>query len=216
MAEKIEKKCRACNGESPRESGYCRGCECVSRACQDKRAQNSELCARCGERVYPTTWKSTDPKGDPKGRSYMARTEDDMPPPDMGQRVTAVIGKVEASVPHLPYEKWIGPCGTVKAVPMYTARHVRPGQNWREEPYYQQIRRDLLRSGHVSYETGEPHHYQNHEAWLAKREGMIAERRADQTREMQEAELKHQAELDAKAVQLGAIMERAMARAQAK
>jgi hypothetical protein len=170
----------------------------------------SHLSPDIQEGIFPTRWTSTDPKGDPKGRTYMYKAVDDQPPPPMGQRVTGVSDGVEVSVPHAPYEKWIKKCGTVACVPMYTARMVEPGVNWRDDKYYSEIRREMLRASAVHYETGE--HYDaktrklvepDRAEWLAGREKLIADRQQRQSAFREAVDKKWMQEKEAKMAELG-------------
>jgi hypothetical protein len=168
----------------------------------------STLDPKMQEAIYPTQWTSTNPGGDPNGRVYMYRSQDDMPPPPMGQRTTGTTNGVEVSVPHQPYEKWIKRCGTVACIPMHTTRIPEKGRDWREDPYYKQTEREQLRAGAVHYETGrrlergrmvEP----ERSDWIAEREKFIGDRQAKQSKFREEIDQKWLSEKEAKMAELG-------------
>jgi hypothetical protein len=158
------------------------------------------------EKLSPTKWRHTQKSS---GYIYSVKARDDQPANVPGQRITGMVRdgnrRVEASVPHLPYEKWIKPCGTVACIPMRTTRVVdndNGGVSMDTGPYREQMRRELIRSGHVHYETGEPFHYPTRDAWIADREKVIHERQGSQAEDMADAEKRRAHETQADKVKL--------------
>jgi hypothetical protein len=145
------------------------------------------------ERIFPTRWTSTQPDQNSKG--YMIKASDLKPPMHpMGQRVTGYVqteeGRKEVSVPHLYYEKWIDDAGNIRTPAMRSTRAMENGMPIdTENNYHRQMTRDFYAAGWLHFERGNGQ--ETKEAWLARRDSVIAERRSQQAVAMEAVEKRH-------------------------
>ncbi len=150
------------------------------------------------------TWTSTQPDSE-----YLVEAQDMIPARVPGQRVIAITRddqkpnrKVEVSVPHLPYEKWIDAEGNVRQVPMKTNRVTRGrnGKSTDDGNYYSQMERHYLACGWLRYDR--PPTGVSLEQWAVDREVHIQERRTVQNENEKEVSTKFQEETKIKAGQM--------------
>lgn len=153
-------------------------------------SQQKPLTTAEQEKLAPR-WTSSQP-----GDDYMIPAQDLIPARVPGQRVVAITRddrkpgrKVEVSVPHLPYEKWIDNEGNVRQVAMKTNRvKNKNGASVDSGNYYSQMERHYLNIGWKRYDrTPEG---STPEAWAVDREKLITLRRTDHDAEEAATEVK--------------------------
>lgn len=153
-----------------------------------------KLTTEQAEKLFPTKWTSTQPK-DSRG-GYMIKAYDLAPANVPGQRVTGYSRdgrrKVEASVPHLRYHKFIDEAGNVRAVPVSTTRAQANGRDIDSEGIYEmQMRNEARRVGWVDYVTGDYAPEEYRVGWPAKREDLIAYLQGEQRLSMDDSSARH-------------------------
>jgi hypothetical protein len=111
-----------------------------------------------------------------------------------GQRVTAMVSdpdgqghRVEASVPHAPYERWLTSTGVIVNVPIKTTRVLTPrGSSVDEGNYADSTRAACLRAGWLPWESGP--YGEDRETWIARRDVVQAEWKRDHTAQQRDSD----------------------------